>query len=56
MFLPQEARASRNNTEKEPEKPRPKLRKYVCYIFRDNICSVYNPMQKVIFCKKVSIL
>ena len=28
-FLPQEAGAFRNNIEKEPQKPRPKLKKYV---------------------------
>ena len=28
-----------NNIEKEPQKPRPKLKKYVYYIFTENICS-----------------
>ena len=56
FFLPQEAGTFRNNTEKEPQKPRPKLKKYVCYIFTDNICSACNPMQLVVFCKNVLIL
>ena len=42
--LPQEAAASENNIEKEPQKPRPKLKKYVNYIFVDNIFSVCNSM------------
>ena len=29
IFLPQEAGASRNSTEKKPQKPHPKLKKYV---------------------------
>ena len=35
FFLPQEAGAFRNNIEKKPEKPRPKLKK-ICmlYIYR----------------------
>ena len=33
FFLPQEARAFGNNKEKEAQKPRPKLKKYVYYIF-----------------------
>ena len=38
FFLPQEAGASRNDIEKKPQKPHPKLKKYVCYRFTDNIC------------------
>ena len=44
FFLPQEAGAFENNIEKEPQKPRPKLKKYVYYIFTENICSACNPM------------
>ena len=33
FFLPQEAGAFGNNKEKEMQKPRPKLKKYVYYIF-----------------------
>ena len=47
-FLPQEARAFMNNI----EKPRPKLKKYMCCIFTDNICSVCTPMQVIFFCEK----
>ena len=50
-FLPQESGAFRNNIEKQPQKARPKLKKYVCYIFTEHICSVYNPMQVVLFAK-----
>ena len=56
FFLTQEAGASRNDIEKKPQKPHPKLKKYVCYIFTDNIYSVFNLMQMVIFCKNVLIL
>ena len=56
FFLPQEAGASRNDIEKKPQKPHPKLKKYVCYIFTGNIYSVCNLMQVVIFCKNVLIL
>ena len=38
FFLPQEAGAFRSNIEKKPQKPHPKLKKYVCYRFTDNIC------------------
>ena len=33
VFLPQEAEALGNNIEKEPQKPRPKLKKYIYLIF-----------------------
>ena len=57
IFLPQEAsRAFGNNTEKEPQKPRPKLKKYVHYIFTEDNCSTCNLMQVVVFGKNVSIL
>ena len=56
IFLPQEAGAFGNNIEKELQKWCPRLKKYVYYIFTENICSACNPMQMVIFCKNVSIL
>ena len=55
-FLPQEAGAFEKNIEKGPQMPHPKLKKYVYYIFTDNICSTCNPMQVVVFCKNVLIL
>ena len=56
FFLPQETGAFQNNIEKKLEKPRPKLKNYVCYIFTGNICSVCKPMQLVSFCENVLIL
>ena len=56
VFLLQEARAFGNNFEKEPQKPRPKLKKYVYYIFTENICSVCSVMQVVVSCKNILIL
>ena len=56
MLLPQGAGAFGNNIEKELEKPHPKLKKYVNYIFSENICSACNPMQVVGSCKNVLIL
>ena len=53
FFLLQEAAAFGNNIEKEPQKPLPKSKKYVFYIFTDNICSSFNPMQVKFFCKHV---
>ena len=50
-FLPQEAGAFGNNMGKEPQKLRPKLEKYVYYIFTKNICSACNPMQVTVFAK-----
>ena len=38
-------------TEKEPQKPRSKLKKYVYYIFTENICSACSLMQVVVFSK-----
>ena len=55
-FLTHEAGAFINNIEKTPQKPFQNLRKHACYIFIDNICSVCNLMQVVIFCKNVLIL
>ena len=51
-FLPQQTGAFGNNMEKEPQKPRQKIKKYVYYIFTENICFACNPMQVVVFCKK----
>ena len=56
VFLPQEDGAIGNNIQKEPQKPQPELKKYVYYIFTDNICSACNPMQVVVFSKNVLIL
>ena len=56
FFLPQKAGAFGKYIEKEPQRPRPKLKKYVYYIFTENICSTCNPMQVVVFCKNVLIL
>ena len=55
-FLPEEAGAFGNNIEKKPQKPCPKLEKFVYYIFTDNICSAGSLMQVVVFCKNVLIL
>ena len=56
FFLPQEAGTFRNNIAKKPQKLRPKLKKYVCYVFTDNICSVCNLVQVTFFCKNVLVL
>ena len=56
IFLSQEAGAFGNNIEKGPQKPRPKLKKCVYYIFTENICSVCNLIQVVVFCKNLLIL
>ena len=53
-FLPQEVGAFGNNIEKQPQKPRWKLIKYVYYT--GYICSACNPVQMVVFCKNVLIL
>ena len=55
MFLPEEDGAFRNNIEKKPQNPRPKLKKCVCYTFTDNICSACNLVQVVFFWKNVLI-
>ena len=39
FFLSQEAKAYGSNIEKEPQKLRPKFKKYVYFIFAENICS-----------------
>ena len=56
IFVPQEVGAFGNNIEKEPQKPRPKLNKYLYYAFTQNICSAWNRMQVAVFCKNVLIL
>ena len=49
FFLPQEAGAFGNNIEKEPQKRRPKLKKYVYYTFTKNISSACSPMRSSSF-------
>ena len=45
-----------NKIGKEPQKPHPK-NKYVYYnIFTENVCSVCNPMQVVVFCKHINFV
>ena len=56
FFFSQEAGASGNNIEKESQKPRPKLKIFIFWIFTENIFSVRNPVQAVVFCKRVLIL
>ena len=56
FFLPPEAGTFGNNIEKNPQKPRSKSKKYVYYIFAENICSAFYPMQVVDFCKNALIL
>ena len=56
ILLQQEAGIFGNNIGKEPQKPRPKIEKYVYYTFIKNICPDHNPMQMVVFCKYVLIL
>ena len=38
FFLPQEAGTFRNNIEKKLQKPHPRLKKYVLYIYRYLLC------------------
>ena len=56
IFLPEEGGAFGNKMQKKPQKPRPKLKKYMYYIFKENICSACNPTQVVAFCKGLLIL
>ena len=49
LFLPQEIGAFENNIGKEPQKPHPKLQKYLYRIFTENICSTFSSTQVVIF-------
>ena len=44
------------NIEKEPQRPHSELKKYVFYIFTENICSTCNPMEVVVFWENVLIL
>ena len=55
-FLPQEAGGFGIDIEKEPQKPRPKFKKMVDYLFTENICSVFSPIQVAVFCKNVLML
>ena len=56
VFFPQEAGAFQNDIEKEPQKPHLKFKKYVHYIFAENICSACSPMQVAVFFKNVLTL
>ena len=56
IVLPQEAGTFGNSIDKKPQKSHPKLKKYVRYIFVENIYSTWNPTQVVVFCKNVLIL
>ena len=47
ISLSQEVEASRNNIEKEPHNPHPKLKNYKYRIFTKNICS---SLQVLLFC------
>ena len=49
FFPPQEAGSFENNIEKKPQKPRPKLKKYVCYILTEQICSAWSPIEVIGF-------
>ena len=53
FFLIKQSGGFGNNTEKELQKPRPKLKKYVYYIFTDNICCLQSPVQVVVFFSKI---
>ena len=37
-------------------KATPGIEKYVYYIFTENICSARNPMQAVVFCKRINFV
>ena len=47
---------TKERNRKRTAKATTKTEKYVYYIFIENICSSYNPMQLVVFCKNVLIL
>ena len=51
-ILPQEDGAFGNNIEKEPQKPRPKLKNYVYYIFTKNICFACSTVQLAVSLQK----
>ena len=53
IFLTQEAGAFRNRNRKNHVQ---NLKKYVLYIFTENICSTCSLMQVVVFCRNVLIL
>ena len=52
IFLQQEVGVFRNNIEKKSQKPHSKLKKDVYYTFIENICSVCNSIQVVVFLQK----
>ena len=56
FFLSQETGDFGNNIEKESQKQRPKLKKYIYYIFQESIYSACSLIQMVVFCKNVLIL
>ena len=56
FFLSQEAGAFGNNIENEPQEPRPKLKKYVYYIFTEKIALPPVQCKWQFFCKNVLIL
>ena len=49
IFAPKKAGAFGSNVEKGLQKSRPKLKKYVYYIFTENTFSACNSMQVVVF-------
>ena len=55
-IISNEAGAFGNNIEKELQKPLPKLKEYMYYIFTENICSVCSPMQEVFLEKCVNFV
>ena len=56
IFLLQETEAFGSNIEKEPQKSHPKLKRFMCYISTENVCSACDSMQVVIYCKNVLTL
>ena len=56
FFLPQERGAFGNNIKKKSQRPHTKLKKYMNYIFTENICFTCKPRQVVVFCISVLIL
>ena len=51
----EEAGVLGNNIGKKPQS-HAEIEQYVYYIFPENTCSAWNPMQVVVFCKHVLIL
>ena len=48
FFLPQEGGAFGNNIKKKSQRPHTKLKKYMNYIFTENICFTCKPRQVVV--------